>query len=255
MPVKIGDVYGRLTVIGPAEKRGRNTTSLCRCECGNEKVILNMNLLSESTRSCGCLARQTASALVKERPPRLKHGMKKSITYNCWQGMVSRCHNDKDDNYARYGAKGISVCARWRDETNGLANFVEDMGERPSKKHSIDRIDGKKGYEPDNCRWVLRHQQNQNVGLKKSNTLGYKGIARCRDDWKAEIRNDGAKLHLGVFSSKEEAALAYNVASEILHGEYGVRNMLPDLPETIVKCVRAVVTETLKKKTNIPNQG
>lgn len=71
--------------------------------------------------------------------------------------MLSRCSFRGDTNYKRYGAKGISVCARWR---NYLA-FLEDMGERPMGM-TLDRIDSTKDYSPDNCRWATMKTQQRN---------------------------------------------------------------------------------------------
>ena len=244
-----GQVFGRLTVLGPAGKKGRNSVSLCRCQCGKEKVILNLCLLSGATKSCGCLIREVTSARVKANPPRLKHGLRRTITYSSWLGMVNRCLNPKNEAYATYGACGIMVCERWADMDVGILNFIEDMGHRPSPAHSIDRIDGKKGYEPSNCRWATASQQMQNVGLKKSNTTGFKGIAEDKrgkaKPWRAEIRNDGDRFNLGSYTTKEEAALAYNIASERLHGPYGVRNALQSMPPEVVKRVYKEVTAIL----------
>jgi predicted HicB family RNase H-like nuclease len=71
--------------------------------------------------------------------------------------MMTRCHNPEGWGYDEYGAKGVTVCERWHD----FRNFLYDMGERPAGK-SIDRIDGSRGYEPGNCRWATRSQQNAN---------------------------------------------------------------------------------------------
>lgn len=71
--------------------------------------------------------------------------------------MMARCNNPKGWGFTEYGAKGIAVCEQWND----FRNFLYDMGERPAGK-SIDRIDGSKGYEPGNCRWATRSQQNAN---------------------------------------------------------------------------------------------
>jgi len=242
-----GQRFDRLEVIKPDGFIGKNAASLCKCNCGNLKRILNMNLKSGNVRSCGCLQRESASTRVKKNPPRLKHGLRRTGTYSCWIGMVGRCNNPADGNYPRYGAKGIIVCQRWSDPDKGLLNFVEDMGHRPTPGHSIDRIDSTKGYEPNNCRWATRFQQNQNVGLKSSNTSGYKGISPYKDGWKAEIRNDGKRHHLGCFATKDEAALAYNIASEKLHGLYGVPNVLPTIDRSIVKKVYQKVVEVLSK--------
>lgn len=89
-----------------------------------------------------------------------RHGHKRtgkvSPTYRIWLGMKRRCSDSKSKDFAKYGGKGISVCDRWR---SSFICFLEDMGERPSRDHSIDRIDPAKDYAPDNCRWATSFQQ------------------------------------------------------------------------------------------------
>ena len=74
--------------------------------------------------------------------------------------MIRRCHVETDPSYKWYGARGIKVCDRWR---NDYQAFKADMGPRPSRKYSIDRIDGTKGYEPGNCRWATAMEQSANT--------------------------------------------------------------------------------------------
>ena len=85
--------------------------------------------------------------------------MPKHPLSNLWRKMKARCQNPKDREFFRYGARGITVCDRW---ANSFQAFVEDVGPRPSPKHSIDRIDGAKGYSPDNCRWATAQEQSLN---------------------------------------------------------------------------------------------
>lgn len=85
--------------------------------------------------------------------------MNHAYTRSSWQAMIARCTNPYSVSYATYGAKGVTVCDRWRK----FRNFLEDMGERPTGA-SIDRIDNLKGYEPGNCRWATRTEQNENMG-------------------------------------------------------------------------------------------
>lgn len=75
-----------------------------------------------------------------------------------WADMKQRCRNAKHRAYKWYGARGVGVCDRWLN----FQNFYEDMGQRPSDSHSLDRIDPHGNYEPGNCRWATAAQQQQN---------------------------------------------------------------------------------------------
>ena len=79
------------------------------------------------------------------------------------KGMIQRCYNKNNPSYKDYGGRGITVCERWLDKENGNENFCEDMGKKPSPKHSIDRINNNGNYEPSNCRWVTKAEQNNNT--------------------------------------------------------------------------------------------
>ncbi len=78
--------------------------------------------------------------------------------YNAWNAMKNRCNNPKDPSFYRYGGRGISVCDRWLT----FENFLADMGNRPSKRYSLDRINNDGNYEPGNCRWATAKVQGAN---------------------------------------------------------------------------------------------
>lgn len=84
---------------------------------------------------------------------------KASPEYTAWATMKKRCQNPRDHNYKRYGGRGIVVCDRW---LSSFTDFLEDMGHRPSKDHSLDRVDNNGAYEPQNCRWATRKEQVRN---------------------------------------------------------------------------------------------
>lgn len=166
-----GKQYGRWTLIKRANHPVR-PHYLCRCSCGTEKVI-NFNILRMGTsKSCGCYR----SDILSER--NTKHGMYKTSEYKIWNGLNDRCSNPKNIGYPNYGNRGITVCKRWcRNNENGFINFINDMGNRPSKLHSIDRIDSNKGYCSENCRWATSQEQGYN---RRTNVIvNYNGKSMC----------------------------------------------------------------------------
>ena len=147
--------YGRLVVLGPAPSGPKYPRVFVLCDCGVEKIVYRQSLGSGATLSCGCLGleRRIAANTTHGQSGRGRTG-----TYNSWAGMMDRCEWGGHPSYAKYGAVGIRVCVRW----HRFENFRTDMGERPLR-HSIDRIDGTRGYEPDNCRWATASQQCLNT--------------------------------------------------------------------------------------------
>jgi len=98
--------------------------------------------------------------------------------YKIWLAMRGRCDNPNHSSYQRYGARGITVCARW---TASFPAFLGDMGPRPTRSHSLDRVDNEGNYEPGNCRWATRTQQTRNMRSNVSITI--KGVTRLAVEW------------------------------------------------------------------------
>lgn len=89
----------------------------------------------------------------------IKHGRSRDDIYHIWQNMKARCVNPNHQSFKDYGGRGIKVCDEWLK----FENFLSDMGERPSKTHSLDRINNNGNYEANNCRWATRRQQCTNT--------------------------------------------------------------------------------------------
>lgn len=150
---------GRLTVV---ERAGRNKHGasmwLCKCDCGNERVIAQSNI-RKGQQSCGCLLTEVLRARTGSTNPNYQGGDRnwKNPTYASWRSMRTRCENPRASDYPRYGGRGILICERWID----FGAFVEDMGERPEGK-TLDRLDVNGNYEPGNCRWASAIEQRRN---------------------------------------------------------------------------------------------
>jgi hypothetical protein len=138
---------------------GGNRLWLCRCDCGLEKEIRGTDLRrGRVSTSCICQKREHGKRLGKLS---LVHGMSSHPLYHTWSGMIDRCSNPNCRDYPNYGARGIYVCKRWQGP-KGLLRFIEDMGDRPSTRHSIDRINNDGPYKKTNCRWATHEQQAAN---------------------------------------------------------------------------------------------
>ncbi len=151
---RTGEVHNHLTIISFDRKEDhKNYWWKCRCVCGTIKSIRYHSLKSNTIKSCGCKRMEVISKA------NITHGLSKTSEYNIWRGMIKRCIKLNNKNYKDYGAKGITICQRWLES---FENFIEDMGMKPSKEHSIDRIENDGNYEPNNCKWSTDLEQANN---------------------------------------------------------------------------------------------
>lgn len=142
----VGTVFGKWIVTAHLPSRGGYTMVRARCACGGEmdrRVIHLTSGASTMCKQCSFKSRQ------------------KSYTpeYDAWLALIQRCTNPNNPRWDDYGGRGITVCDRWR---TSFDDFLSDVGPRPSADYSIDRIDNDKGYEPGNCRWATRSEQQSN---------------------------------------------------------------------------------------------
>lgn len=171
-----GQVFGKLTVLAFSAVRPKlGAYWLCHCECGRDTVHRGADLRKGYITSCGCHKAQRLRAAATT------HGLSHLPIYRRWCGMVQRCSDPNHIAYDNYGARGITVCVRWLS----FENFYADMGEPPSKSHSIERRDNSKGYSPDNCYWATPSQQNRNTRV--NHMLTFRGKTQCIADWADEI--------------------------------------------------------------------
>jgi hypothetical protein len=159
----LGRRFNRWTAVCLAGKTKSGQQLIrCRCDCGTVKDVYPRTLLVGESGSCGCLNRELTAAR------NFRHGAIASgvrpVEYSIWKKMRSRCGSQNSNDFHRYGARGITVCARW----NNYANFVADMGSRPSAEYSLERKDNNAGYDPLNCIWATKKQQARN---RRSNRM------------------------------------------------------------------------------------
>lgn len=156
--VKVGDVFGKLTVVSNHHKSKWS----CLCECGKTKVLWACDLTTKHHKSCGC--------------SRNFHGLRKHRAYKSWLHMKQRCTNPENQDYCNYGARGITV---HEDFLKSFPVWLAEIGERPEgDRWSVGRRDNRSGYTYGNMRWETDSQQAQNHSILVTNKSGITGVNR-----------------------------------------------------------------------------
>jgi hypothetical protein len=146
--------------------------------------------------------------------------------YSTWVQIKLRVDNPNYHHYHSYGGRGIKVCDRWRG-SSGFLNFIEDMGERPSPEHTVDRIDNDGNYEPENCRWAHKFDQQAN----KRGNASIIGVYPTKSGrWRTSIKVDKVSHYIGTYDTPDEAIAARKAKEK----EFGI-NYSPEIPSTTLK--------------------
>ena len=182
--------FNKWTVLHRVLHQSKSVKYSCLCDCGCVHIVQSGHLKSGASKKC-----------LKCSRSEIKHGLTKTPEYHAWIAIKSRCYNKKDKRYKYYGEKGVTISENWIDS---FETFLKDMGSRPSKKHSLDRIDCSAEYSKNNCRWTvssvqaLNKRERENTGIRFLNGL-----------WRARITINYKEIGLGSFSTKQEAKSAY----------------------------------------------
>lgn len=182
--VRIGSRFNRLKVVKEIKKESHYRFFECICDCGKTVIARLCNLRSGHSKSCGCYGYEKV----------FKHGYsgKQNPEYDTWINMKSRCSYKPGPEFHRYGGRGIFVCKRWE---KSFENFLSDMGKKPSKRYSLERIDPNGPYSKANCKWATRIEQNNNTSRNVFLTIN--GVKKTISDW-SRIK----KVHHSVVRSR-----------------------------------------------------
>lgn len=215
--INIGDVFGKLTVIDiKLEARGNGhprNYAICNCQCGNSIVLLPKFLLDGYATSCRCDKPRVITG------NRVKTGESKDRLYSIWYTMISRCHNENDYSYIRYGKIGIIVCDDWRNDYFTFKRWSLNNGYKDDL--SIDRIDNDKSYCPENCRWATAIEQNNNQknNIKITCFGETKTITEWCDDERCKVGRRCLNARISYGWAPEEALTKPRIGKHLAFGQ------------------------------------
>lgn len=182
----IGKRFNGWTVL--SEITNGRLVLFCECDCGVKRALDGYAVKKGLSKSCGC-SRTTLS--------------RQSRAYSSWENMKARCLNPNTPFYKYYGGRGITICESWLS----FDNFFEDMGEAP-KGLTLERIDSNKKYEPGNCRWATRKDQQNN--RRSNRNISYKGETKSVTAWAEQLGINPNTLRNRLFRAGWSVELAFD---------------------------------------------
>lgn len=188
-----GKKYGNLTAIKLVGYKASNNNAVWNfvCDCGNELNTEGYSVRTGKITTCKECGRK------RTRAASLKHGLSNTPEFRAWAEIKSRCLNTKSTSYKNYCGRVIKICDRWIDS---FENFLADMGIKPTKDHSIDRINNQGNYEPDNCRWSTVLEQANNK--RNSVIITFQGVVDTLPGWSRRLGINYAALHQRIRVNK-----------------------------------------------------
>jgi hypothetical protein len=169
----IGKKFNHLTILkfDTPGLHGR-TRFLCQCDCGNMTTVQWNNIQSNSIKSCGCYHIQRSTV----------HGKCGTQVYRCWRNMKERCLNPNNTEYVNYGGRGITIYEPW---IHSFEKWYSYVGEPPTAKHTLNRIDNNKGYEPGNVQWATQKEQANNKST--NHLIEFHGTTKTFMQWSEKL--------------------------------------------------------------------
>ncbi len=183
-PILIKKLPCVIRPIGTTNKKAYDAVGIYKCACGNEFISRHAAIRSGNTVSCGCHRNRN-------------NGLTETHIYRIWAGIKNRCCCSTNKHYKNYGGREIKVCERWKES---FMNFYEDMGEKPTPKHTIDRIDNNGPYSPENYRWATRKEQSNNTRWNR--VIEYRGELKTIQEWVDQLNITRGIIMSGINRNK-----------------------------------------------------
>jgi hypothetical protein len=209
MAVKLdvtGERYGRLVGIKSLVKQKGHSLWLWKCDCGNQKSVLLVNVRRGLVKSCGCLNIERLT----------KHGMSNHWLYSTFCGIKNRCNNPKNKKYPLYGGRDIRCLFNTFEEFSCYVQTLPNFSRVQELGLSVNRIDNEGNYKVGNLEWASYQKQEANKRLSKNNTSGYEGVGyiKKRNKWGMCLQISGRKAITGSYDTLEEAIRARKKAEQ-----------------------------------------